>query len=125
MTTALVTVHIEDTMDVADVDMKLAAIRHLLVVDNSNALAGVVSDRDILRAFGAMGHKKLIIGAIMSTNIVTIADTALAREALEIMLEKKISCLPVEGDDGQLVGVVTETDFMRLLYDELDKSAAA
>ena len=125
MTTALVTSHIEDTMDVADVDMKLAAIRHLLVVDNSNALAGVVSDRDILRAFGALGHKKLIIGAIMSTNIVTIADTALAREALEIMLEKKISCLPVEGDDGQLVGVVTETDFMRLLYDELDKSAAA
>jgi CBS domain-containing protein len=30
------------------------------------------------------------------------------------MLEHKISCLPVVGDDQQLVGIITETDFVRI-----------
>ncbi len=125
MSTALVTANLEDTMDIADFEMKTAGIRHLLVIDHSNTLVGVVSDRDILRAFGALGDKSLVIAAIMSTRPVMIRDSAPAREALEIMLDRKISCLPVEGDDGQLVGVVTETDFMRRMYEELDKTAAA
>jgi len=119
MSTALVTARIDDTMDLAEFDMKTARIRHVLVLDHNNSLVGIVSDRDILRAFGARGTNKLILGAIMSQQPVMVRDSAPAREALEIMLERKISCLPVEGDEGQLVGVVTETDFMRLLYEEL------
>ena len=125
MSTALITATVEETMDAADVDMKMAGIKHLLVVDGRNHLVGIVSDRDVLRAFGAMGHGKLIVGAIMSTNIQMIRFDALASAALEMMLEKKIHCLPVEGDDGQLVGVVTETDFMRLLLEEMGGMVAA
>jgi CBS domain-containing protein len=116
MTTNVFTARIEDTIDLADIDMKLARIRHIPVVDG-NRIIGIVSDRDILRAFGALGDNSLIIGAVMSDRVQTIDERAPAREALRIMLDGKIGCLPVTGDDGALVGVITETDFMRLLYD--------
>ncbi len=123
MSTQLIVAHIDDTMEFAEFDMKTANVRHVLVVDQNNRLAGVVSDRDVLRAFGARGDNSLILGAIMSTNPITIGDIEPARKALEVMLEHKISCLPVEGEDGQLVGVVTETDFMRLLHHEMTATA--
>jgi CBS domain-containing protein len=117
MTTDVITARIDDTMDLADIDMKLARIRHIPVIDGDNQVIGVVSDRDILRAFGALGDNSLIIGAVMSDQVVTIEESAPAREALRIMLERKISCLPVVDESG-LIGVITETDFMRHLYEE-------
>lgn len=123
MTSAVITARVEDTMDLADLDMKLAGIRHIPVVDEQNRVVGVVSDRDILRSFGALGTDKLIIGAIMSTDVQTIGPDAPARDALARMLENKFSCLPVVDDDGGLIGVITETDFMRLLHDEMVERA--
>lgn len=117
MTTNVITARIDDTMDLADLDMKMARIRHIPVVDNDNKVIGIVSDRDILRAFGALGDHSLIIGAVMTDRVETIDESEPAKEALRIMLEKKISCLPVADASGGLVGVITETDFMRLLYE--------
>lgn len=53
----------------------------------------------------------------MTDRVTTISDQAAARDALQIMLEDKISCLPVVDDGDGLIGVITETDFMRLLYE--------
>ena len=119
MTTNVITARIEDTMDLADLDMKLAHIRHIPVVDGQNQVVGIVSDRDILRAFGALGDSSLIIGAVMTDRVETIEASAPARQALKIMLERKISCLPVRDPHGSLVGVITETDFMRLLFESM------
>ena len=40
-------------------------------------------------------------------------------EAARVMIERKIGCLPVV-EDGELVGIVTETDFVRLVVDHFD-----
>lgn len=49
MTTNVITARIDDTMDLADLDMKMARIRHIPVIDSNNRVIGIVSDRDILR----------------------------------------------------------------------------
>lgn len=127
MTTSVITARIEDTVDLADIDMKLARIRHIPVIDGDNRVVGVVSDRDLLRALETLregSYETLIIGAVMTADVSTIAPEAPARDALKIMLEDKIGCLPVVGRDGQLVGLITETDFLRLLFTEMPRGPA-
>ncbi len=50
---------------------------------------------------------------IMTKPVVTIAASASVAEAADLMLTRKIRCLPVLRDDGSLAGVVSEGDFLR------------
>jgi len=121
MSTALLTVSPSDEIGAADMDMRLAGIRHFPVVDEHNNLLGVVSDRDVLRQIGAAGGGKVKISDIMTRDVeTTTADTA-AADALELMLDKKIGCLPVTAeDDNHLVGMITETDFLQVALKALN-----
>jgi CBS domain-containing protein len=115
----VITMKPDDTLDAADAEMKLAGIRHIPVVDDRNHLVGILSDRDILRELHRRGSKKLSVREIMTKRVHTIREGAPAYEAARIMLEFKISAVPVLGRDQQLVGVVTETDFLRVAHDAL------
>lgn len=109
-----------DTVKHADVDMHLANIRHIPVVDDKGNLVGILSNRDVLRALGANGTGEGIkIGDIMTSNVRTCQEDTPAGKAAEEMMEHKIGALPVVGDAGQLIGLVTETDFVRIVYDTL------
>ncbi|RAI35838.1 CBS domain-containing protein [Rhodoplanes serenus] len=50
---------------------------------------------------------------VMSTRVVTIAPEAPILDAIQLMLENRISGLPVVDADGRLAGIVTEGDFLR------------
>ncbi|TIT96093.1 MAG: CBS domain-containing protein [Mesorhizobium sp.] len=50
--------------------------------------------------------------AIMTTPIITIDDAASVADAADLMLSRKISCLPVTRD-GAMVGIISEGDFLR------------
>ncbi len=41
------------------------------------------------------------------------------RACLDLLLEHKIGCVPVLGDEEELVGIVTETDFLRIARESL------
>lgn len=114
MSTALITARPDESVDAADFDMKLARVRHLPVVDDKRNLVGVVSDRDVLRAVSKIGRRSVQVKDVMSTDVFTVGAEDPAEQALDIMLDQKIGCLPVEGDDGHLVGLITETDFLEL-----------
>jgi CBS domain-containing protein len=116
MSTALITAAMDENVTSADFEMKLARIRHVLVVDRRGHLVGLVSDRDLLRAMSRKGNRPVRIADVMTPDPVTVQSSAPAHEALEILLENKIGCLPVEGEDGQLVGILTATDFLELAH---------
>lgn len=119
MTTALVTVHERETISVADFNMKLAAIRHLPVVDDKRHLVGILSNRDFLRELGRTGRKEAPVHEVMTKRVVTVRPEQRAHEAAALMLEHRIGALPVIGERGQLVGLLTETDFLRLAHEAL------
>ena len=114
MSTALMTVKPGDTVERADLDMRLADIRHFPVVDDRHHLVGVVSDRDLLRAFGQMEAKTVTVKDVMSADVYSVNPDTSAADALEQMMERKIGSVPVVEEDGQLVGLVTETDFLEV-----------
>jgi len=124
MTPEVATVRRNDKLAIADDVMRLGRIRHTPVLDDhSDDLVGIVSQRDLFRGAlaGALGYGQhaqqkmmsmLVIKDIMATDpVTTTPDTPLA-EAARVMLERKIGCLPVV-EDGRLVGILTESDFLR------------
>jgi acetoin utilization protein AcuB len=104
-------------------------IRHLPVVDNKNKLVGIVTDRDIREAAPSdatslsVGEINYLLGKLQVSSfmtpqkeLVTISPDALVEEAVELMHDKKIGCLPVV-EDGKLYGIFTETDALALMVD--------
>jgi len=123
MTTALVTASPDDLVDSSLYDMKMARIRHLPVIDARGRLVGIVSDRDVLLSLGATESSNVYLRDIMSRDLETITENTNAADALAVMLEKRIGSLPVIGEEGQLLGVVTETDFLQVAYSLLSDSS--
>ena len=94
-------------------------IRRLPVL-NQDKLVGMVTWRDINRAESSTGtilnmyefqirRSRLTAREFMSTALVTISSDATIEEAAGLMIEHKISGLPVV-EDGKLIGLITETD---------------
>lgn len=124
MTKDLATLGRNDKLAVADDVMRLGRIRHMPVIDEDGALAGIVSQRDLfhsglLRALGYGTHAKdqalglLALKEAMKTDVVTVTPDAPLAEAAKIMLERKIGCVVVV-EGTKLVGILTESDFVKL-----------
>jgi CBS domain-containing protein len=127
MSTDLFTVRPDDIVDFAATLMDWRHVRHVPVEDDSGKLVGLVSHRALLRlvATGRIGKgHKVTVDEIMNRKPVTVhADTSTV-EAIRLMREHKLACLPVTRND-KLVGIVTEHDLIvvasRLLETQLEK----
>lgn len=129
MTRDLVTVRDVDDIALAESLLRLGGIRHLPVV-RDHKLVGILTQRDILRsgASGKPGARELPVGDIMTKEPTTVRPAMGLAHAARLMLERKYGCLPVCDDDGTLVGIVTEADFVRFAADvvrDLDLVAEA
>ncbi len=104
-------------------------IRHLPVVDKNNALIGIVTDRDIREAAPSdatllsvqelnylLGKLKVSSFMTPKTKLITITPDTLIEEAVQLMHDNKIGCLPVV-EGGKLYGIFTETDALDHLVD--------
>lgn len=125
MTTSVITIKAGNALSHADAEMRLAGIRHLPVVDDRNRLVGIISHRDLLRALAKSKKGTVHVVEFMARDVKTVAASAPAREATALMLEHKIGSVPVLGSDGQLVGLLTETDFLRLAHEVLSGSSTS
>ncbi len=85
-------------------------VRHLPVVDDRR-LVGIVSDRDLRAALGAGQQGEVPVADFMSTNVVTVDPLERISRAAELMLNHKISALPVVVN-GRLTGILTLTDML-------------
>jgi CBS domain-containing protein len=99
-------------------------IRHLPIVDRSGQLVGIVSQRELVRAFDVMrtaegGRQLLTLGDVMQRNPVTVRPVIAAYEAAALMLEHRIGMLPVVDESAHLVGIVTDTDFLEVAHQAL------
>ena len=114
MATDLFTVRPEDVIDLAASLMHWRHVRHVPVEDDEGKLVGILSHRDLMEmvAFGkAHDGSERPVREIMKTDIITISPETRTLDALQIMRDKDIGCLPIVKDD-RLVGLITAHDFL-------------
>jgi len=111
MRTDLITVNKDELIDLVVSVMDWQQERHIPVEDDQENLVGIVTYLTILRYLNQEGARSDAVSTIMHTEVVTVSPETLTTEAVKIMREHKVSCLPVVRD-GKLVGMITERDFL-------------
>lgn len=93
-------------------------IGSLVVVEDGGHLAGIFTERDLVRACAAgVDTHTTTVGAWMTEDPVTAPVDAEAAAALQVMIDEDFRHLPVLGEGG-LVGVVSMRDLTRALQSE-------
>ncbi len=117
METDLFTVHEDDLIEMVAHMMDWRKIRHMPVENTKGKLIGLITSRMMLRYFAngktVNGEKVDAVREIMIADPITIHPNANIVEAMHLMRERKIGCLPVV-NDGELIGIITEMDFVRI-----------
>ena len=98
----------------------------ILPVMKKGKLVGIVTDRDLKRASASDAttlevHELLYllsrikVKKIMTKNPITVPLDYTVEETAEVLLENKISGVPVVDNEGKIVGTITETDLFRAM----------
>lgn len=81
---------------------------------------GIVTERDIARTVGFAAKHSIFgdipISELMSKPLITIQPRALLKDAVILMQQKDIRRLPVIDNNGQLLGIITEKDILRVVF---------
>jgi len=124
METDLFTVQKDDIVELVAEMMDWRKIRYMPVEDKKGNIVGLVTSRLLLRHFSnrkiTNNQAVVTVADIMITKPETISPDATIAEALETMRTKQIGCLPVVYKN-ELVGVITEMDFLRISSRLIDR----
>jgi acetoin utilization protein AcuB len=129
MHTNLITVSPETSLADAQKLVDQHSIDHLLVIDNSKKLIGILSDRDLKQYWASPATslsthelnyllEKVTVDMIMIRTVVIVSTATTIERAAFIMQQYRISALPVMEDDD-LVGIITSIDVMAVLFEAI------
>ncbi|MCA1989526.1 MAG: CBS and ACT domain-containing protein [Desulfarculus sp.] len=125
MTTDPITVNPDTSVMKASQVMKENNVRRLPVINDKGQVVGIVTDRDLKEASPSKAttldvHElyyllsELKVKDIMSRKVITITAEETVEKAAVIMLEHKVTGLPVV-DGGRLIGILSQGDVFRVL----------
>jgi len=126
MAADVITVDEDTPMMKASIIMKEKKIRSLPIVNKTGKLSGIVTDRDLRDASPSKAStldvyelnyliSTIKIKDIMTKNLVFVRPDETVEFAAILMLENKISSLPVINDKDSLIGIITQTDIFKVL----------
>lgn len=97
--------------------MNKGQVSSVLIVD-SDRLAGIFTERDVLRRVVGSGldPKATVLSSVMTAGLTTIAPTTSIDEAHSIFTSRRCRHLPVL-DNGRIVGLISVGDISRWLSD--------
>ena len=123
MSTDLITVNEDELIDLVASVMDWEHLRHVPVEDHDQRLVGLVTRRHLMRRLAGgkfRGEEPVPVSSIMIDEVLTVTPETRTREAIKMMREEQVSCLPVI-QDNRLVGIITERDFMDIARDLLEE----
>ena len=131
MTRQIIAINEDEALGDLEGGMKHFRFRHLPVVSGGKKLVGLISKSDFLHALLGVAPdgtplptpvtRETRASEIMRKNVVTARYDSPLKTASQVMLQEKLSCLPVVDENATLVGILTETDFVKLAHEQLNR----
>ncbi|MEP7208401.1 MAG: CBS domain-containing protein [Casimicrobiaceae bacterium] len=98
-------------------------LRHIPVLDGEDRIAGMVAERDLLRAvLATVGSVRL--ATVMQHDVVSVRDDVPVTHAASVMARRGVGGLPVVDRGGRVVGVITEAEIFRAFVTVLEARTA-
>jgi len=120
-TDAVIAISGNDTVLSAFEEMQNHHIHHFPVVDEERKLIGIVSDRDLVRSLAEQHRRMEKVKNAMTRKVVFVHPDRPAHEAVQLLIDYEISCLPVVDKSGVLVGIVTTRDILPAAREHLKR----
>jgi CBS domain-containing membrane protein/CBS domain-containing protein len=124
MTRDVVVLGEDDDLSETERLLNLRHLRRLPVVSKEGRPLGLITQRELLQACRYAPGTPARARDFMKKEIFTVGPRTSLREAIGLMLARKVGCLPVVNDEGLLVGILTDSDFLRFAdsrVEELDR----
>ena len=98
----------------------------VVVLADNGAVAGILSERDIVRHLGddPATVMKRAVREIMTSKVITCSRATAVAELMEQMTKFRIRHIPIV-DDGELVGIVSIGDVVKYKIEETEQEAQA
>jgi CBS domain-containing protein len=115
------TVPLEATAEQAIRTMLDQRVGAVAVVDENHRVAGIFTERDVLRrlALGEHDPRKIAVRELMTTPVEMATRATSASEALATMVERHYRHLPIVDDDGRLLGMLSIRNVLEARIDTL------
>jgi CBS domain-containing protein len=116
----------DDTLETAARELAEKRVGAVVVLEKDGALAGVLSERDIIREIAKKGQSALqtTVSAAMTTSVITAGPDETVDDGLARMTDRRIRHLPVIVQ-GRLIGIVSIGDLVKRKIEEVEAHAAA
>lgn len=124
MTTPVVTISPGDGLDTARGLLLQHNFRHLPVTEGRR-LVGMVAESDLRIAEAVSGAGRAVVGDAMTTNLITAAPDTTIEQAAMLMVDNKISALPVVSAEDEVIGILTATDILNVLLEMMGVGSGA
>jgi CBS domain-containing protein len=121
---SVVTIHPDATIERAVAVLRLRGIGALVVSDDGEKVAGILSERDIVDALGQYGAELLAVSVseVMTCPVVTCEPEDSVADLMAEMTNRRIRHFPVV-ENGRLVGIVSIGDLVKSRLDEIEYEA--
>lgn len=102
------------TLHQAIVEMSKKGLSMVTIVDDENNIKGIITDGDLRRMLDKnVDVYNAIVDDLMTKNPITVDFREMAVNALQTMSDKKITCMPVVGEENKLVGTILMQDIFK------------
>ncbi|MFL0811621.1 MAG: CBS domain-containing protein [Agarilytica sp.] len=121
MSDTVATLSIGANLLTAWAELNKHGVRHMPVVDAANRLQGIISDRDVLKAWAGMAStnrhvlESLSVTKIMTVRVLTGSLNTSIRDIADAMTLRHFGAVPLLNDEHHVVGIVTRSDILRAI----------
>ncbi len=131
MTSPVFTIAMDDSVETIQRAFENNKFHHIIVNGDEGECVGVISDRDLLKNLSPFIGKfsertadasclKRRAHQIMTRSLVSVRPMTSLRAAARIMLDQRISCMPVVDSLNHCVGIITLRDVVRWTVGEME-----
>lgn len=118
------TIHPSATVAEAAAELRLRGVGSLVVSEDGRTIAGILSERDVVRRLAERGEATLhqTVRMLMTEQVRTCDPADTCDDLMRVMTEHRTRHLPVVVD-GVLSGIVSIGDIVKARVDELEAEA--
>lgn len=91
------------------------SFRHILIENEEDFVCGIVSEKDIIRNDYNLNARAF---DFMTNEVFFVLENTSVQDIARLMFEKKISCVPVANESYRLVGIITQSDLLKFIFNQ-------